>query len=64
MNENKTLAIYFENGSTAYFERVTDFVIVEDTIGFKYFGVSSQVKRKAVFNCDVIAGFALEEDGE
>lgn len=67
MNENKTLAIYFENGSTAFFERVENFKcdnVHDITIEFDYFGIRSQVKRHAVFNFDVIAGYALQEDGE
>ncbi|MGO2892466.1 MAG: hypothetical protein ACTIC2_10815 [Enterococcus devriesei] len=64
---NKTLAIWFKNGTTSYFERVENFDhawINTDMISFDYFGVRSQVKRHAVFNFKVIAGYALEEDGE
>ncbi|MDT2637955.1 hypothetical protein [Enterococcus dongliensis] len=67
MNENKTLAIYFENGRTAYFESVENFEhewINTDMISFDYLGVRTQVKRHAVFNFKTIAGFALQEDGE
>ncbi|SEU02492.1 hypothetical protein SAMN04487821_1543 [Enterococcus malodoratus] len=63
---NKTLVIWFKNGSTSYFERVENFEHEwknTDMISFDYFGVRSQVKRHAVFNFKTIVGFALE-DGE
>lgn len=59
--ENKTLVIWFENGGTAYFEQVTNFTIEENVFGFNYFGVHSQVGRRAVFNFDNVAGYALQD---
>lgn len=64
---NKTLVIWFKDGTTSYFERVENFEhewINTDMISFDYFGVRSQVKRHAVFNFKVIAGYAFEENGE
>lgn len=62
---NKTLVIWFKNGNTAYFERVTGFNETcsgpELVIRFNYFGVASQVERNANFNKNTIAGFALED---
>lgn len=57
----KTLAIYFKDGSTAYFEKVENFELKKLTIQFDYFGVSSQTKRNAFFILDNIAGFAISE---
>lgn len=60
---NKTLVIWFENGTTSYFEKVENFKhewMNTNMLSFDYFGISSQVKRHAVFNFKTIAGFALE----
>lgn len=60
MEENKTLIIWLTNGSTCKFEQVKDFNEHQDGIAFRYFGVSTQVKRTARFHHMNIAGYALE----
>lgn len=54
-----TLAIWFRNGETAYFTGVEDFGSFSSTIEFRYFGKETQITRDAVFNRNVIAGFAI-----
>lgn len=61
MTENKTLIIWLTNGKTCKFEKVDDFIQDENGIAFRYFGVSTQVKRTARFHHINIAGYALEE---
>lgn len=59
------VAIYFENGSTAYFHEVENFreqldvYGSESTISFDYFGISSQQQKHAQFNNGKIAGCAI-----
>ena len=43
------------------FEGVENLENNDNELKFDYFGVSTQVKRSAVFNQINIAGFALEE---
>lgn len=61
--QNDTLVIWFKNGITSYFEHVTELDVDVDTglLKFKYFGVSTQVNRKAAFILENIAGFAMQE---
>ncbi|MGX7195452.1 hypothetical protein [Enterococcus olivae] len=64
--QEKTLIIWLTNGQTMKFEKVTDFMTTKEdvgveVIGFNYFGVSTKVARKAIFNLENIAGFALED---
>ncbi len=64
--KQQSLVIWFKNGNAAKFEQVENFVNETASNGkaymsFSYFGVSTQVKRQAVFVADNIAGFALEE---
>ena len=64
--KQRSLVIWFKNGNAAKFEQVENFVNETASTGksyirFSYFGVSTQVKRQAVFVTDNIAGFALEE---
>lgn len=66
MEKGKSLIIWFKSGATGKFERVENFESKinengEGAICFSYFGVSTQVKREAVFLLSNIAGFALEE---
>ena len=61
MEKDKSLIIWTKNGSTMKFEKVEDFDVNDVAIRFEYFGVSTQVKRKAMFMLDNIAGFALEQ---
>lgn len=66
MEKEKSLIIWFKNGGTGKFEKVENFINETVASGktyirFSYFGVSTQVKRQAVFVTDNIAGFALEE---
>lgn len=68
MIKGKSLIIWNKNGSTMKFEKVTNFMDVylrsgEPRISFDYFGVSTQVKRNAVFFIKNIAGYALEQEG-
>ncbi|MFW8619694.1 hypothetical protein ACF3OA_13320 [Enterococcus thailandicus] len=67
MNNGKSLIIWNKNGSTMKFEKVTNFKNAylssgELRISFDYFGVSTQVKRNAVFFIKSIAGYALERE--
>ena len=62
---DKSLIIWFKDGQTAKFENVEEFdcAVNENGTGaiyFKYFGVSTQVKREATFITQNIAGFALQ----
>lgn len=60
--EEKTLIIWLANGKTLMFEKVSYFKEHADgSIGFKYFGVSTQVKRSARFIDVNVAGYALED---
>lgn len=62
MDEDKTLVIFLKNGRTLHFEQIEKFdAFSKGTISFIYFGLSTQTKRKAVFNLDTIAGYAIEE---
>lgn len=60
MPENKTLIIWLKNGNTCKFEKVENFQEIGDELKFGYFGVSTQVKRMAIFHRENIAGYALE----
>lgn len=65
MEKGQTLVIWFKNGNTAFFQKVSDVEsgIEEvgcETVTFKYFGQSTQVERQAIFNLENIAGFALD----
>ncbi|MEC3942605.1 hypothetical protein [Enterococcus mundtii] len=64
MEKDKSLIIWNKDGSTMKFEKVTNFrdEWQNDTITFEYFGVSTQVKRNAVFFIKNIAGYALEQE--
>ncbi|MER2175506.1 MAG: hypothetical protein ABS911_12580 [Carnobacterium sp.] len=58
------VAIYFDNGNTAYFHKVKDFneqldVDGRSTISFDYFGIASQQHKHAQFNKKNIAGYAI-----
>lgn len=59
MNEGTTLVIWTLEGKTLYFENVQNIVNGDAELTFEYFGVSTQVKRSAVFNQINIAGFAF-----
>lgn len=48
------------NGTTLFFEEVEHLENGDSELTFDYFGVSTQVKRSAVFNQINIAGFALD----
>lgn len=64
MEKDKSLIIWNKDGSTMKFEKVTNFQWTwqNDTITFEYFGVSTQVKRNAVFSIKNISGYALEQE--
>lgn len=59
------VAIYFDNGNTAYFHEVENFreqldvYGSESTIAFDYFGIASQQHKHAQFNNKNIAGYAI-----
>lgn len=59
-----SVVIYFKNGGTSLFKQVEDFDISDANdatyVGFTYFGESTQVRRKAMFSLNNIAGFAKE----
>ena len=59
--EKKSLIIWLLRGDTLMFEGVENLENNDNELKFDYFGVSTQVKRSAVFNQINIAGFALEE---
>ena len=61
--ENKSLIIWFNNGGTGKYEMVSEF---KEELGlgyimFEYFGISTQVRRKATFMLKNIAGYAFEK---
>lgn len=65
----KSLIIWLPTGQTMKFEDVRDFE--EEPIGydglavrFNYLGVSTGVRRDAVFRRDAIMGWALEQEVE
>ena len=65
----KSLIIWLPTGQTMKFEDVRDFD--EEPIGyddlavrFNYLGVSTSVRRDAVFRKDMIMGWALEQGEE
>lgn len=61
MEKEKTLIIWLLKGETLKFEKVTNLENNDSELKFDYFGVSTQVKRSAVFNQVNISGFALEK---
>lgn len=61
MNNNKSLIIWLNNGNTCKFEQVDKLQEDGHIIKFEYFGVSTQVKRTAIFHRENIAGYALED---
>ena len=60
MNKN-SLIIWLLTGETLKFEGVENLENTDNELKFDYFGVSTQVKRSAVFNQINVAGFALEQ---
>lgn len=64
MEKDKSLIIWNKEGSTMKFEKVTNFrdEWQKEQISFEYFGVSTQVRRKAVFYTNNIAGYALGQE--
>ncbi|WP_369108798.1 hypothetical protein [Enterococcus faecium] len=61
MEKEKTLIIWLLKGETLKFKKVTNLENNDSELKFDYFGVSTQVKRSAVFNQVNISGFALEK---
>ncbi|MEQ7241440.1 MULTISPECIES: hypothetical protein [Enterococcus] len=61
MQKERTLIIWLLRGETLKFEKVTNLENNDSELKFEYFGVSTQVKRSAVFNQVNISGFALEK---
>lgn len=65
----KSLIIWLPTGKTMKFEDVRDFdeepIGYEDhAIRFNYMGVSTGVRRDAVFRKSMILGWSLESEGE
>lgn len=62
MENGRTLVVWFKNGHKAFFEQVVNHYNDPDDkfVTFEYFGITSQVHRKAVFLLSSIAGYALE----
>lgn len=64
----KSLIIWLPTGQTMKFEDVLDFDEdppgYEETIAFNYHGVSTDVRRKAVFMKSRLMGWALEQEEE
>ncbi|VFA64277.1 Uncharacterised protein [Enterococcus saccharolyticus] len=64
----KSLIIWLPTGQTMKFEDVRDFDEdppgYEETIAFNYHGVSTSVRRKAVFMKSRLMGWALEQEEE
>lgn len=65
----KSLIIWLPKGQTMKFEDVRD--IEEESIGFEdpalrfnYLGVSTGVRRDAVFRKNMLLGWALEQEAE
>lgn len=61
MGNGKTLIVWLKSGNTCKFELVEDFQDGLEELEFSYFGVSTQVRRNAVFIKSNIAGYALED---
>lgn len=65
----QSLIIWLPTGQTMKFEDVRDFkekpIIHDDlAMSFNYMGVSTGVRRDAVFRKDMIMGWALEQGEE
>ena len=60
MDDDRSMVIWFRDGNTAYFTQVTEFLESKGEVSFSYFGKETQVHRNAIFNREVIAGYALE----
>ena len=57
----KSLIVWLLRGDTLKFVGVENLENNDNELKFDYLGVSTQVKRSAVFNQINIAGFALEQ---
>lgn len=60
---NKSLIIWFNNGGMSKYEMVSGF---KEKLGlgcimFEYFDINAQVRRKATFMLNNIAGYVLEK---
>lgn len=60
------IAVYFKNGSVAYFKEVENFsklIGIDDeaevSITFDYFGIASQQRKRAEFYIKNISGYAV-----
>ncbi|MBD3949438.1 hypothetical protein I4Q36_06880 [Tuanshanicoccus lijuaniae] len=56
------VAIYFKNGNTAYFKRVSDLNIAHKDISFNYFDENNQQEKEVLFFIDEIAGYSHSEE--
>lgn len=61
MEKSKSLIIWVPTGETMKFEDVRNVDIDWDVLKFNYLGVSTCVRRNAVFEVSKIMGWALEE---
>jgi uncharacterized small protein (DUF1192 family) len=63
-NKKPTLVIWLPDGRTLFFHEVSDFEVNRDhnegTMSFSYFGLDTQVLRKARFKQSLIMGYALQ----
>lgn len=56
------LTIWFENGTTALFQQVEEFRVIENNIiKCTYFGVSHKVRRELKINLNKIAAYAYND---
>ncbi|EGO5981614.1 hypothetical protein [Enterococcus faecalis] len=67
MEKSKSLIIWLPTGETMKFENVRNFETVTtdidwDVLKFNYLGVSTGVRRNAVFEMSKLMGWALEAE--
>lgn len=53
------VAIYFDNGNTAYFKEVDNFNVEGNLMTFNYYGVASQKSKSAKFDLAKLAGYSI-----
>lgn len=58
----KSLIIWLPTGQTMKFEDVRELTAKPGVVTFNYSGVSTGVRRNAVFDADKLMGWALEQE--
>ncbi|MES5415219.1 hypothetical protein ABVF54_12630 [Enterococcus mundtii] len=58
----KSLIIWLPTGQTMKFEDVQDLTAKPGVVTFNYLGVSTGVRRDAVFDAEKLLGWALEQE--